>query len=77
MSDARDICFEHVASCDSTQQMAAERVGALGPHQLHVVLADAQRAGRGREGRVWEDPPGAALLLSIAARGPWPCSTLD
>ena len=30
-----------------------------------VVLADAQTAGRGRYGRVWESPPGSGLYVSV------------
>ncbi len=30
-----------------------------------VVIADEQRRGRGRHGRVWHTPPGVALALSV------------
>jgi BirA family biotin operon repressor/biotin-[acetyl-CoA-carboxylase] ligase len=33
-----------------------------------AVLADAQRAGRGRRGRSWFSPPGAGLYLSVIVR---------
>jgi BirA family biotin operon repressor/biotin-[acetyl-CoA-carboxylase] ligase len=33
-----------------------------------VVVADYQSAGRGRLGRSWEAPPGAALLMSVLLR---------
>jgi BirA family biotin operon repressor/biotin-[acetyl-CoA-carboxylase] ligase len=34
------------------------------------VTADAQTAGRGRQGRRWEAPPSSALLCSIVLRDP-------
>jgi BirA family biotin operon repressor/biotin-[acetyl-CoA-carboxylase] ligase len=52
---------------DSTQEVAfalAERGAAEGT----VVVADSQRAGRGRRGRIWRDEPGASLLCSILLR---------
>lgn len=33
-----------------------------------VVVADTQSAGRGRLGRRWEAPPGAAVLLAVLVR---------
>jgi len=33
-----------------------------------VVVADHQRAGRGRLGRTWEAPPGAGLLCTVLLR---------
>lgn len=33
-----------------------------------ALLADAQTEGRGRMGRAWEAPPGAAVLLSVLLR---------
>ncbi|MCC7418009.1 MAG: biotin--[acetyl-CoA-carboxylase] ligase [Acidobacteria bacterium] len=35
-----------------------------------VVLADAQTAGRGRHGRVWQSPPGSGLYVSVLLT-PW------
>lgn len=35
-----------------------------------VVIADEQARGRGRSGRVWQTPPGAALALSIVLHPP-------
>jgi BirA family biotin operon repressor/biotin-[acetyl-CoA-carboxylase] ligase len=38
-----------------------------------AVIADAQRAGRGRRGRTWFSPPGSGLYLSVVVRvGPAP-----
>lgn len=33
-----------------------------------VVIADEQTAGRGRQGRSWQTPPGAALAMSVILR---------
>jgi len=56
-----------LAICDSTndEALALARQGA--PHGT-VVIANQQRAGRGREGRVWQSPPGAGLYMSIVLR---------
>jgi BirA family biotin operon repressor/biotin-[acetyl-CoA-carboxylase] ligase len=35
-----------------------------------VVVADHQRAGRGRQGRTWTAPPGASLLATVLLRPP-------
>jgi BirA family biotin operon repressor/biotin-[acetyl-CoA-carboxylase] ligase len=45
--------------------LALARAGA--PEGV-VVVADHQRAGRGRLDRRWEAPPGASLLISILTR---------
>lgn len=37
-----------------------------------VLVTDHQTAGKGRLGRVWDDTPGASLLVSILFRPPWP-----
>jgi BirA family biotin operon repressor/biotin-[acetyl-CoA-carboxylase] ligase len=57
------------ASTDSTND-DARRAAAAGAPDGHVVLADAQRAGRGQHGRAWASPPGTDLYLSIVARPP-------
>ncbi len=44
---------------------------ADGEPEVCVAVADEQTAGRGREGRVWTAPPGAALLLSCGFRPTW------
>lgn len=46
----------------------ARRLAEAGAPAGTVVLADEQTAGRGRGGRRWYAPPGAALLLSIVLR---------
>ena len=54
-----------VESCESTQ-------GLLDPSMPEgaLALADFQTAGRGRLGRTWEAPAGAALLSSILLKPP-------
>src|SRR5688500_2711884 len=43
-----------------------------GEPEGQVVVADHQRAGRGRLGRTWTAPPGASLLVSVLLRPPAP-----
>lgn len=61
----REVVF--LAETDSTMRVAREAVAAGAPHGL-VVLADHQHAGRGRQGRTWEDAPGASVLASLVVR---------
>jgi BirA family transcriptional regulator, biotin operon repressor / biotin---[acetyl-CoA-carboxylase] ligase len=42
-----------------------------GVAEVCLAVADEQTAGRGREGRRWIAPPGAALLLSLGLRPVW------
>lgn len=58
-----------VAETGSTNDdlMALARAGA--PEGV-VLVADHQRAGRGRLGRTWTAPPGSSLLLSVLLRPP-------
>jgi len=39
--------------------------------EVCLAIADEQTAGRGREGRSWNAPAGAALLLSLGFRPSW------
>ncbi len=55
---------------DSTNQSAFETAAAGAPDGT-VIIADAQRAGRGRLGRTWDSPAGSNLYLSILLRGPF------
>jgi BirA family biotin operon repressor/biotin-[acetyl-CoA-carboxylase] ligase len=50
----------------------ARRLAEGGAPEGTVVLADEQRAGRGRLQRSWWAPPGSSLLLSILFRPPFP-----
>ncbi len=52
-------------SVESTNSVLLER-GDLAPGAADVLLAEHQTAGRGRQGRVWHAPPGAAICLSLA-----------
>jgi BirA family biotin operon repressor/biotin-[acetyl-CoA-carboxylase] ligase len=44
---------------------------ADGTPEVCLAVADEQSAGRGRHGRTWTAPPGAALLLSLGFRPAW------
>ncbi|HWP62697.1 MAG TPA: biotin--[acetyl-CoA-carboxylase] ligase [Candidatus Binatia bacterium] len=44
---------------------------AEGAPEICVAAADEQTAGRGRAGRRWIAPPGAALLVSLGFRPTW------
>lgn len=56
-----------LASCASTNDEAA-RLARAGAAHGTVVVARAQTAGRGREGRAWSSPPDAGLYVSIVLR---------
>jgi BirA family biotin operon repressor/biotin-[acetyl-CoA-carboxylase] ligase len=59
----------HLRSTASTNDRARELAMAGAPHGT-IVTADAQSAGRGRQGRAWSAPAGHALLLSVVLREP-------
>ena len=59
----------HLRETGSTNDRARELAAAGAPHGT-LVTASAQSAGRGRQGRAWSAPPGAALLLSLVLRDP-------
>jgi len=44
---------------------------AGGTAEVCLAVADEQTAGRGRSGRTWQAPAGAALLLSLGFRPAW------
>lgn len=56
-----------LAACESTNDEAA-RLAAAGAEHGTVVVAGAQRSGRGRLGRRWFSPPGESLYLSCVLR---------
>lgn len=58
----------HLRETGSTNDRARVLAEAGAPHGT-LVTADAQSAGRGRQGRTWSAPPGHALLLSLVLRG--------
>ncbi len=57
------------ATLGSTNDEAKTLAEAGAPEGL-LVLAETQTAGRGRQGRGWLTPPGAALALSLVLRPP-------
>lgn len=57
--------------CESTNDDAA-RLARAGARHGTVVTARAQRAGRGRDGRVWASPRDTGLYLSAVVRPPLP-----
>jgi BirA family biotin operon repressor/biotin-[acetyl-CoA-carboxylase] ligase len=61
---------ERFAVVGSTNDIVREWLAA-GEPEVCLAVADEQSAGRGREGRTWVAPPGAALLLSLGFRPTW------
>jgi BirA family transcriptional regulator, biotin operon repressor / biotin---[acetyl-CoA-carboxylase] ligase len=57
----------HLRVTSSTSDRARELALAGAPHGA-LVTAGEQTAGRGRQGRAWSAPPGAALLMSLVLR---------
>ncbi|MGH9279097.1 MAG: biotin--[acetyl-CoA-carboxylase] ligase, partial [Acidimicrobiales bacterium] len=51
----------------STNQVAVGFAREGAPEGV-VVVADHQTAGRGRQGRRWQAPPGSSLLVSVLLR---------
>lgn len=77
---------QHLPSCESTQDIArawahgdgdGDGDGGSGAGRVLVVLADHQTGGRGRQGRRWTDAAGAAMLASVAVRGPLAVDELE
>ena len=61
---------EHFAAVGSTNDVVRSWL-AEGVAEVCLATADEQTAGRGRNGRTWSAPPGAALLLSLGFRPVW------
>jgi BirA family biotin operon repressor/biotin-[acetyl-CoA-carboxylase] ligase len=57
----------HLRETDSTNERARALAAAGAPHGT-LVTAGVQTAGRGRQGRRWQAPPGTALLCSLVVR---------
>ena len=55
--------YNFVESCASTQRLFGE-----GDPEGATIVTDHQTEGRGRLGRIWEDVPGRALLMSVLLR---------
>jgi BirA family biotin operon repressor/biotin-[acetyl-CoA-carboxylase] ligase len=63
------------ATIDSTNRYVLE-CAATGAADGLVAVADEQTAGRGRLGRSWIAPPGAALLVSVLLRPALPADRM-
>lgn len=61
---------ERFAAVGSTNDVVRSWL-ADGTPEVCLAVADEQTAGRGRDGRAWVAPPGAALLLSLGFRPTW------
>ena len=61
---------EHFDVVGSTNDVVRDWL-AEGTPEVCLAVADEQSAGRGREGRSWTAPAGAALLLSLGFRPTW------
>lgn len=61
---------EHFASVGSTNDVVRDWLAA-GVPEVCLATADAQSAGRGREGRSWVAPAGGAVLASLGFRPRW------
>lgn len=57
----------HLEVTESTNALAKEQA-TLGAAHGTTITADAQTAGRGRQGRAWVAPAGSALLMSVILR---------
>jgi BirA family biotin operon repressor/biotin-[acetyl-CoA-carboxylase] ligase len=65
----------HLRRTDSTNERARKLATSGAPHGALVTAAE-QTAGRGRQGRRWEAPPGGALLCSLVLRDAPPLLSL-
>ena len=62
--------LERFDSVGSTNDVVRDWLAA-GTAEVCLAIADEQTAGRGRAGRAWIAPRGAALLLSLGFRPSW------
>jgi BirA family biotin operon repressor/biotin-[acetyl-CoA-carboxylase] ligase len=62
--------FERFATVGSTNDIVRAWLLDATP-EVCLAVADEQLEGRGRHGRTWTAPPGAALLLSLGFRPTW------
>ena len=62
--------FERFATVGSTNDIVRAWLADATP-EVCLAVADEQAEGRGRHGRTWTAPPGAALLLSLGFRPTW------
>jgi BirA family biotin operon repressor/biotin-[acetyl-CoA-carboxylase] ligase len=64
---ARQERFERIGSTNDAVRAWLD----AGTPEVCLAVAEEQTAGRGRAGRTWTAPPGAALLLSVGFRPAW------
>ena len=64
---APGLAVEVLETATSTNAVAADRARAGAP-EGHVVVAEAQTAGRGRLDRTWQSPPRSSVLFSMVLR---------
>jgi len=57
--------YAQTASTNTDMASSMRAATDAWPH-LSAIIADHQTAGRGRDGRTWETPAGAAVTISIA-----------
>lgn len=62
--------FERFDQVGSTNDIVRDWLAA-GEPEICIAIADVQTAGRGRSGRSWTAPPGAALLITLGFRPTW------
>ena len=71
-NSASDYYIHHLAGTSSTNDYAREQAAALwaaaGACGIVAVQADAQTAGRGQRGNVWQSAAGENLLVSLMVR---------
>jgi BirA family biotin operon repressor/biotin-[acetyl-CoA-carboxylase] ligase len=60
-----ELRYFHTIGSTNDEALAWAAQGAL---DLSLVIADEQTSGRGREGRKWFTPPGAAVAFSLLLR---------
>lgn len=65
--------IEYRPTVSSTNDLA-KQLGAGGAPEATLVIADEQTAGRGRLGRAWWSPPGAAIAMSLLLHPQFPPS---
>ena len=66
VEDAEKFEIEVVQSCSSTNQVLKSKAESL--PQWHVLIAESQSAGRGRNGRKFFSPDGSGLYMSVLLR---------
>jgi BirA family biotin operon repressor/biotin-[acetyl-CoA-carboxylase] ligase len=74
----RSALWDDVRVVDETDSTNADVAAAArtGSPQGLVILAEAQRAGRGRLDRAWSSPPRAGILMSLLLRPNVPATAL-